>query len=158
MFDRKNWKGLLALLLLALSAARTANAATMVLEQSGLLGGAETVVTPLVLPGAGTLQITLTDLAWPTRLTNLSFALSSATSVLGTMTAPGIQNFTVGGAASLFAHVYGTASGPLDLGLYSLQVQFTPVPLPSAAVLLLAGIGLFAAVRNPRARALTAPN
>lgn len=157
MFERKRWIGLFGMLLLALGAARSADAATIVLEQSGLLGGAQTVVTPLIIPGAGTVQITLTDLAWPTRLTNLSFALSDATSVLGRMTAAGASSFTVGGAASLYAHVYGTAAGPLDLGLYSLRVQFTPVPLPSAAVLLLAGVGLFAAMRNPRLRALSAP-
>ena len=158
MFSRKNWRGLLALMLLALGAARGSDAATIVLEQSGLLGGAQTVVTPLIVPGAGTLQVTLTDLAWPTRMTTLSFALSDATSVLGRMAAPGMSNFTVGGAANLYAHVYGTAAGPLDLGLYSLRVQFTPVPLPSAAVLLLAGVGLFAAMRNPRARQLFPPN
>lgn len=157
MFDRKAWVGLLALTMLALGAARTADAATIVLEQSGLLGGAQTAVTPVIIPGAGTLSVTLTDLAWPTRLTTLSFALSDATSVLGRMTAPGTKNFTVGGAASLYAHVYGTASGPLDLGLFSLRVQFVPVPLPSAAVLLLAGMGLFATMRNPRARQLLPP-
>jgi hypothetical protein len=157
MFDRKTLRGMLGLLLLVLGAARSADAATIMLEQSGLIGGTQTVVTPLIIPGAGTLQVTLTDLAWPTRLTNLSFALSDASSVLGRMTAPGMQNFTVGGAASLYAHVYGTAAGPLDLGLYSLRVQFTPVPLPSAAVLLLAGVGLFGAMRSPRARQLSAP-
>lgn len=156
MFDRKTRSALLAMLVLVLGAVRTADADTIVLQQSGLLGGTQSVVTPLTVSGAGTLRVTLTDLAWPTRLTNLSFALSDATSVLGRLTTAGTQSFTIGGAASLYAHIYGTASGPLDLGLYSLRVQFIPVPLPSAAVLLLAGMGLFATMRDRRLRELAA--
>lgn len=135
-------------------AAGAARADTIVLQQSALIGGTQTSVAAFAAPGAGTLTVTLTDLAWPTRLTTLTFALSTATSVLGTMNGAGTQSFTVGGAANLFAHVYGVTSTPLDLGLYSLSVNFTPVPLPSAAVLLLAGMGLFAAARDRRWRAL----
>jgi hypothetical protein len=44
-----------------------------------------------------------------------------------------------------FADIVATAGGPLDLGVYSLSIKFvsatTPVPLPSAAWLLLAGLG-----------------
>jgi hypothetical protein len=136
-------------------AAASAQADTLLIEQSGLIGGTQTVVTPMSIVGAGTLTVTLTDLGWPSRLASLSFALSDATSVLGRMTAPGIQSFQVGGAANLFAHVYGATNSALDLGLYSLRVQFTPVPLPSAAVLMLAGMGLFAAMRDRRLRSLS---
>lgn len=134
--------------------ATSANADTILIEQSGLMSGTQTIVTPLAVSGAGTLRVTLTDLGWPAQLTSLSFALTDATSVIGRMSAAGTQTFRVGGAANLFAHVYGATTGPLDLGLYSLRVQFTPVPLPSAAVLLLAGVGLFAAMRDKKLRAL----
>ena len=50
------------------SAMAPAHADTILLERSGLIGGAETVVTPFSVPGAGTLTVTLTDLGWPTRL------------------------------------------------------------------------------------------
>ena len=153
MFEKvfSRWAAAAAMLL---AMAGAAHADTIVLQQSALIGGTQTNVTAFAAPAAGTLTVTLTDLAWPSRLSTLSFALSSATSVIGRLTGPGTQSFTVGGAASLFAHVYGVTSTPLDVGLYSLRVQFTPVPLPSAAVLLLAGMGIFAAVRDRRWRAV----
>jgi hypothetical protein len=134
--------------------APAASADELVLEQSGLLTGTQSVVTPFTVGGAGTLRVTLTDLAWPDRLATLSFALSDAQSVLGVLAAPGMQQFQIGGAAQMFAHVYGVGAGALNTGLYSLRVEFAPVPLPSAAVLLLAGMGLFAALRKPALRQL----
>lgn len=141
----------LGLLLALCFGAGQASASMLLFEQSGLLTGSQTVVRPIDLPGAGTLQITLTDLAWPTRLESLSFALSNAAQVLTVMNAPGTQTFfATGSPGQLFAHVHGSGAGPLDAGLFSLRVEFTPVPLPTAAVLLLTGLGLVAAVRRPR--------
>ncbi|HEU4779761.1 MAG TPA: hypothetical protein VFS58_07745 [Steroidobacteraceae bacterium] len=134
--------------------APTASASMLVLEQSGLITGVQTTVTPFTVSGAGTLRVTLTDMAWPDRLATLSFAFSDAGSVLGQLAAPGTQLFQMSGAAQLFAHVYGRGAGDLNTGLYSLRVEFTPVPLPSAAILLLTGMGLFAALRRPALRQL----
>lgn len=134
--------------------APSASAAMLLVEQSGLITGAQTTVTPFTVSGAGTLRVTLTDLAWPDRLASLSFAFSDAESVLGQLATPGMQTFQMSGAAQLFAHVYGRGAGALNTGLYSLRVEFTPVPLPSAAILLLTGMGLFAALRRPALRQL----
>src|SRR5688572_28377285 len=80
-----------AALLSAIAVAPAATAAELVLEQSALVVGAQTTVTPFTVAGAGTLSVTLTDLAWPERLATLSFAFSDAQSVLGSMAAPGTQ-------------------------------------------------------------------
>ena len=55
-------------------------------------------------------------------------------------------------AGSYFANIMATASGAMDMGLYSIRMTFTPaVPLPSSGWLLLTGMfvlaGLARAVR-----------
>jgi hypothetical protein len=121
-----------------------AHAESVVLERSGLISGSESFVYQFDAPGAGTMTAKLTNLAWPERLSSLSFAASTATSVLTMLADAGSIQFSVSGPGAYYAHIAGTAGGALDVGLYSLRITFdsgiSPVPLPGALPLLLAAL------------------
>lgn len=137
---------------LGLVLAPHASADTMLLADTTLVTGSESAVYSFVAPTAGTVTATLMNQNWPTPLSALSFAATSASSVISAWSAPVIEaeSFQVG-AGTYFAHVNATASGPLDLGLYSLNLSFAPagtVPLPSSDWMLLgATLALFGLVR-----------
>lgn len=86
---------------------------------------------------AGRVTVQLSDLAWPERLSSLSFAaVSGSSDVLGTMNGAGTMSFDVAGPMAFFARVYAAPQGDLGVGLYSMRVDFAPVPLPPALWLL----------------------
>jgi hypothetical protein len=66
----------------------------------------------------------------------------SSWSAPSTPTGPSTETMTfqVAGSGAYFADVMATAAGPLNLGLYSLSLNFapvgSPVPLPSSGALL----------------------
>ena len=69
------------------------------------------------------------------------------------------MSFMVPTAGTYFADVMATAGGPLDLGVYSLSISFSPsaVPLPPSGRLLLGalllGVGLLFVQQRRRQRA-----
>lgn len=140
----------------AVFAASAAHAET-VLAQTGLISGAQSFVFALEAPTAGTFSVKLSDLTWPDRLSTLSFAGSTATTVLNRVDISGSSgalsadsSFKVNQAGNYYALVSGTAQGALNMGLYSLKVDFAPVPLPAAALLLFSGLAGFAATQRKR--------
>jgi hypothetical protein len=132
------------------------NGSNTLVERSGLVTGAESVVLPISVNTAGTFTVRLADPAWPTRLASLSFAATTSSSVLARMTGPGVGTFEVNGPMTLYATVYANATAPLALGLYSLQVSFAPVPLPGALALLFSGLAGFGFVARRKATLPTA--
>ncbi len=116
------------------------NSANTLIERSGLITGSQTIVQPIVVSSAGTFTVRLSDPEWPVRLSALSFAATTSSSVIARMNAPGTMSFEVSGPTTLYAAVFGTAAAPLSLGLYSLQMSFAPVPLPGALGLMLLGL------------------
>ena len=142
--------GLLApLALIGMAAAPHARADSILLAQTTMVVGSESTVDSFTTPGAGTVNVSLQNLNWPTQLSTLSFAATTASSVLyngGGAINNELATFNVGAAGTYFAHIMATAGGDLNIGLYSLLLTFTPstnpVPLPSSGWLLL--IGMFA--------------
>jgi hypothetical protein len=137
------------LALAALGAASHARADSILLGQITLVNGSSSTVDSFTAPSAGTVTVNLQTLEWPVALSALSFSASSATQVLtswyGTGLASDKTTFDVT-AGTYFTHVMATASGPLDLGLYSMLLTFSPspVPLPPSGWMLLTGLFVLA--------------
>ena len=126
----------------ALLAAPFAQADSVLLSESSHISGTQSALYALDAPGAGKLSVQLDNLAWPERLSTLSFALTTATGVVQTLSDAGTASIDIGSAGKYYALVTGTAQGRWNLGMYSLRVSFsslgtTPVPLPGTFVLLL---------------------
>jgi len=140
--------------LLGLTAAPAVQADQILVAQTSMISGTVSTVDSFTAPAAGTVTIQLANIPWPTALSSLSFFAGTATQVLASGTVPPpngalsgtlLDSFQVS-PGTYFAHITGrAASGPLDLGLYSMQVSFAPaVPLPAAAWLLAGGLLLIA--------------
>lgn len=140
-----------------------AQADTLLKAATTMVYGSSADTYSITAPSAGTLTAQVSTVPWPTPLSALSFNVSDATSVLapqgGRVAAqdaggmqPQIETFQVG-AGTYFAHVMATATGQLNLGLYSVMFTFSPsaVPLPaSAGLLLIAFMVLFGLRRTIR--------
>lgn len=142
-------------LLLTLVVAPVTRAETVLLSDTTLITGSESSVFSFQAPGPGTLIVQLTDVKWPQTLSSLSFMATNGSHVLESWSDPGSQldanlTFQITGGR-YFADVMAAAGGPLDLGVYSLSIDFksanSPVPLPASGWLLLAGVLAFAALR-----------
>jgi hypothetical protein len=119
------------------------------LQQSTLVVNQQSNVYAFTAPGPGTLTVFLDDIAWPTQLESLTASIDAPGVVLGSMSTGGYLPVQVANAGTYYADVTGLAGGPLDIGVYSLQVDWyaenTPVPLPEALGLLLGGLVMLCA-------------
>jgi hypothetical protein len=146
--------GLLAPLALGcLAMAPHARADSILLAQTTLVSGSQSTVDSFTTPGAGTVTVDLQSLDWPTSLNALSFSATSANQVLASLNATGltgdVATFNVGSAGTYYAHILATAGGALDLGIYSLNMSFSPtgtptVGLPASGWMLLTGMFVLA--------------
>jgi hypothetical protein len=135
----------------ALAAASAAHAGSIpvdsVVASSQLIVGNQTASSVgyslTGINGPGVLHVTLSDDQWPTPLSDFSFTALNGTNQMFTLDGSGSYTYDIAGAGSYFGYVTGMASGPLDLGLYSLNITFDPaqpVPLPASVWMLLAGL------------------
>jgi len=124
--------------------------AEALVQQSTLVINQQSNVYSFNAPGPGTLEVTVDDIVWPVPLSALSVAVTSPSSVLGTMNVNGEMDLTISKAGTYYADVTGKAGGSLDVGLYAVQVTFVPqgtVPLPGSMALLLGGLLSLGAAR-----------
>jgi hypothetical protein len=145
-----NWLTAAALVMLGFASlllAPGARADTLLLAQTTLISGSESTVDSFTVMSPGTVTVALQNDAWPQQdsLSGLSFMASSGTQVLSswsTLTSD-TESFAVT-PGTYFAHITGTATGPMDLGLFSLSVSFAPnappIPLPASLWMLLLGL------------------
>ncbi len=149
---------LLGLALVPGRAAAESIAPEMLLQQSTLVINQQSNSYAVTAPGPGTLMVQLSDVEWPTLLQSLNLSVDSPTQVLGSLAVTGGLDLTLASGGTYYADVTGQASAPLDVGVYSLEVQFLPqgataVALPASLILLLSGIATLGAFRiaSPRA-------
>jgi hypothetical protein len=143
-----------AALAICAALAGQARADTVLVAESGLIIGSQASDLSFIAPAAGTIDVRLTDLTWPSPLSSLVFSATSADSVLESIKGPGEVSFSVSSAGAYYAHLIGRAGGILGLGAYSLCMTFQPlasaVPLPAGLWLLLSGLAIGAVVLRSR--------
>lgn len=132
---------------LGLCQAQHALADTMLLADTTLVRGTSSATFSFDAPTAGTVTATLSNLPWPSSLKSLDFAATTSSDVVSSWSALDSANQThtesfLVGPGTYFAHVMAAAQGDLDLGLYSLNLTFSPnvVPLPASNWMLLTGV------------------
>lgn len=127
------------------AAVGTAGASTILLDESGFLEGQQSFTKSFDITGPGVLTVTMTNISWPEKLSNLNFLLSTAAGLLGPSMGEGSQEFEIS-SGRIYAQWFGQAQGPLNVGVYGMKIEFTPnaaaVPLPTSLALLLSGLGL----------------
>ena len=144
------------------------------LAQSTLVSGRQSFVYEIKVAAPGTLAVTLTDLNWLGRLSDLSFSLTNGNGLLASsqdsrsrvlpaaasemaslQTSSAQQFFDVTAPGTYYAYVSGTATSKYGLGLFGLNATLTTssvVPLPAAGWLLFSGLGGLLGLSRRRAR------
>jgi hypothetical protein len=123
-----------------------AQASEVLYNSSGFLQGTQSFVQAFNVATAGTLTVTLTNVAWPQQLASLNLLLTTTSGAMGSEMGVGTASFDVK-AGDFFAQWFGTAQGPLNAGVFEMEIEFNPsagnpVPLPTSIALLLSGLGL----------------
>lgn len=140
--------------ILCAALAGRANASEVLFDSTGFVTGQQSFVQSFNITGPGTLTVSLSNVDWPQTLSSLDVLLSSTGgSPLGPEMGAGTESFHVDGGL-LFAQWFGKAQGALDVGVYSMKIQFQPgsttVPLPASIALLLSGLGILVWQRRER--------
>lgn len=106
--------------------------------------GSDLNVSSFMVESAGQLTVKLTDIAFPSALTELTLLLTDTNGMWEKFViAPSgslLETFDIAGPTKMFAAVFARSAGGEAPGLYNLSASFAPVPLPAAAWLLLSGL------------------
>jgi hypothetical protein len=126
----------------ALTCARPAAASEVLFNGAGFMQGQQSFEDSFALSGPGTLTLTLSNIAWPEPLANLEMLVSTPQGLLGPEVGPETESFSITQASQIYVQWFGTAQGPLNVGVYGLKINWAPtaVPLPSSVLLLLSGL------------------
>ena len=92
-----------------------AHADTVLYDGTGFVVGTQSFVQSFNLSTPGTLEVTLTNVAWPEQLASLNMLLGSASGAMGPEMGAGTASFKVK-AGDVFAQWFGTAQGTSGRG------------------------------------------
>lgn len=115
-------------------------------EDVRLVAGTDGNVSKIGKVAAGEYQLTLTDFEFPVVFEELKVALTTATRVISIISLDnGITSLSevvqLAANESYYLSVFGTTSSPSTYGLYGIKLaQYSPVPLPASALLLMSGL------------------
>jgi hypothetical protein len=141
-------------------AAGSASAGEVLYSGTGFMSGQQSFSDAFQVSGPGTLTVSLTNVAWPEQLASLNMVVSTTSGLLGPEMGAGTQTFDIKNAGMVYTDWFGTAQGPLDTGVYSMNIQFVPagaaVPLPYSIALLASGFLLLLWQRRRAAPAVDA--
>ena len=141
--------------------APSAHADTVLYGDAGFINGSQSFVQSLDITEAGTLTVSLSSVSWLDTISDLSFAVTTASKVLGGWETGGTESVQVA-PGTIYAHWFGDADGKYGVGAFSVKITFQPgvvsaVPLPGSFALLLSGLGLvFLARWRPLAASVVA--
>lgn len=127
-------------------------AALVVYEDVGFIKDTGYFSDAFQIAAAGTYKATLTDFDFPSLFDELSLIVSTATTTQGKSLVPGSFTFDAL-PGTYYASLFGIAGGPLEMGLYGVQIEqmtVAAVPLPAAAVLLASGLGVLGVMARRR--------
>jgi hypothetical protein len=138
-----------------------AAADSVLYDSSGFIQGQQSFVQSFDLTSAGTITVSLSDIAWLDTISNLSFFLTTSSGTLGAPMGAGTESMNVG-PGMMYAHWYGDADGTFGVGAFGIKLMFqpagvTPVPLPGTLMLFLSGLAVLVGwqVRRTDDKALT---
>lgn len=127
----------------------------VVYETVEFINGTEANVVSLNSLQLGEYSLTLTDFVFPNAFEALGVTITSATSMVDQLLLDGETqasiDFTIDQVDSYYLSVFGVATGNYNLGLYGLElrnVSYSPIPLPTPALLMLLGLGSIIAVKR----------
>ncbi len=114
-------------------------------SRSSLVQGSAANVMAIDVTSAGKVELTVTDLDFPSPFASLDVGLTDGSSSLGSLADPGTFTVDLTKPMMLYAEVFAVAGASSDVGLYNLNavlIPASPVPLPRPAGLLSMGLGL----------------
>ncbi len=127
-------------------------------DQANFVQGQQAFGQTLNVTTPGTITLTLSGVPWLDAISSVDGFLTSVSGVINTVeqagggSFSGSESYTVG-AGTFYAHWFGNAQGPNDLGVLCAKITFTPsgiapVALPASWLLLLSGLVFFARMKR----------
>jgi hypothetical protein len=116
------------------------------LNSVGFVSGSQVFSDAISVPSAGTLTVQLGAISWLDALQNLNcFVSTPGGGILGNAKNGSLDTVDVQQPGTIYVNWYAQAGAPLNLGAYSINVNFQPtapptVPLPAALPLLASGL------------------
>ena len=139
------------------AAIQPAAASQVVYDAVGFAVGQQSFSDTFAFSSPGTLTVTLSNMTWPQPLASLNMIVTTPNGLLGPEMGAGTDSFAIAGGTMVTVQWFATAQGPLDAGVFGMNIETAPstlpVPLPTSIALFLSGLSLLAWQRRTRPEA-----